>query len=307
MAIIESSASCVSHHRLLPKGARRLADDALEECLARAELRPDDIDLLVNAGIYREKNLAEPALAAMIQEDIGANPGHPHGEQPHGTFSFDVAAGGCGVLTAFELIDGLIASRVIDVGVVVASDSDPGNTDFFPFSNAGGAALLRAGPAGAGFQFFESETFSEHAGAFESTIVWHEKRHPLPFGAPGKNVLEIQIREDFAALSLACAASSVRRCLTSRGILPEGIDLLVASTFPRDFPASLAKELGLSPGSVVAAEDGQGVVAHTAGIIASLDAAMQSGRFPRAKNVLFVTVGAGITVATALYRTPPGA
>ena len=37
-----------------------------------------DVDLLINAGIYRDRNLGEPAFAAMIQEDIGANPEDPH-------------------------------------------------------------------------------------------------------------------------------------------------------------------------------------------------------------------------------------
>ena len=102
-----------------------------------------DIDLLVNAGIYREDNLAEPALAAMIQEDIGANPGHPPREGAHGTFSFDVANGGCGVLTALELLDGFVRSGTIQTGLVVASDSDPGASESFPFPAVGGAMLVR--------------------------------------------------------------------------------------------------------------------------------------------------------------------
>jgi hypothetical protein len=48
--------------------------------------------------IYRDRNLGEPALAALIQDDISANPEDPH-KNAHGTFSFDVANGTCGVLT----------------------------------------------------------------------------------------------------------------------------------------------------------------------------------------------------------------
>jgi 3-oxoacyl-[acyl-carrier-protein] synthase III len=62
---------------------------------------PDEFDLLVNAGMYRDRNLGEPALAALIQDDIGANTEDPHAEA-HGTFSFDVANGACGVLTALQ-------------------------------------------------------------------------------------------------------------------------------------------------------------------------------------------------------------
>ncbi len=35
-------------------------------------------------------SIAEPALAAIIQQDIGANPEDPHADT-HGTFSFDIS------------------------------------------------------------------------------------------------------------------------------------------------------------------------------------------------------------------------
>ncbi|MBN9635564.1 MAG: 3-oxoacyl-ACP synthase, partial [Actinobacteria bacterium] len=45
--------------------ALRLAVAAARTCLNEAGTDPDDVDLLVNAGIYRDRNLAEPALAAL--------------------------------------------------------------------------------------------------------------------------------------------------------------------------------------------------------------------------------------------------
>ena len=48
-----------------------------EDCLREAGRTAHEVDLLVNAGIYRDRNLAEPALAALIQQDIGANPEEP--------------------------------------------------------------------------------------------------------------------------------------------------------------------------------------------------------------------------------------
>src|SRR6516164_8287214 len=78
--------------------ALRLAVTAARDCLNETGRTPHDIDLLINAGIYRDRNLGEPALAAMIQQDIGANPEDPHAGA-HGTFSFDIANGVCGTLT----------------------------------------------------------------------------------------------------------------------------------------------------------------------------------------------------------------
>ena len=64
--------------------ALHLAVTAAKDCLQRAGCDPGELDLVVNAGIYRDRNLGEPALAALIQDDIGANPEDPHAGA-HGT------------------------------------------------------------------------------------------------------------------------------------------------------------------------------------------------------------------------------
>ena len=71
------AASALTSHGLRKPTARRLADAAARTCLAHAGREPGDVDMLINAGIYREDNMGEPALAALIQEDIGANLGQP--------------------------------------------------------------------------------------------------------------------------------------------------------------------------------------------------------------------------------------
>src|ERR1700740_352993 len=101
--------------------ALRLAVTAAKTCLAGGQRDAPDVDLLINAGIYRDKNLGEPALAALIQEDVGANPEDPHAGA-HGTFSFDIANGVCGVLTALQIVDGFLRTRSIHRALVVASD-----------------------------------------------------------------------------------------------------------------------------------------------------------------------------------------
>jgi 3-oxoacyl-[acyl-carrier-protein] synthase III len=91
-----------------------------------AGLAAADIDLLVDAGLYHDRNLGEPALAALIQEDIGANPEDPHAGG-HGTFSFDVANGPCGMFTELQVVDGFLRAGTVRHALVVASDADPGH------------------------------------------------------------------------------------------------------------------------------------------------------------------------------------
>jgi 3-oxoacyl-[acyl-carrier-protein] synthase-3 len=298
---IEAVAAARARHGPFWKGALQLADEVARACLDRAHRRARDIDLLVNAGIYRQGNLVEPALAAMIQEDIGANPGHPPRPGAHGTFSFDVANGGCGVLTALELLDGFVRSGTIQTGLVVASDSDPGASESFPFPAVGGALLVRRADGGEGFVDFAFEMFDEADGIFESAIGWHEKTWHLPLSRSGRNVLTVRQGDGYERRAIGCAADATRRFLARHELGPGSVDLAIFSQSPVGFADGLATRLDLAPGRVAQVADAlRG--AHTAGPIAALEAAIESGQFAAARTTLFATVGAGIVVGLALYR-----
>jgi 3-oxoacyl-[acyl-carrier-protein] synthase-3 len=285
-----------------PKGALELAREAAEGCFVAAGCAPGDIDLLINAGIYRDQQLCEPALAALIQEDIGAS----LGELPlagRGTFSFDVSNGACGALTGIHLIDGLLSSKAADRGMVVASDTDPfpGTSRGFSFPAAGGALLLGRSENGDGFCEFKFETFPEFEGSFVSKVGWEEGGDSLPDGRSGRNELVVKEQEAHLLASVDCAERASCDFLSGLGMKSGQLDLVVTSQFPLGFPAQFATRLGLA-GDCISPVAPEFEGAYTAGPLAALDAATQSGQFARAKNTLFAMVGAGITVGLALYR-----
>lgn len=298
--IIEAVAT--SHAHSMPpftKRARELADEAARRCFKLSEHGPDDVDLLINAGIYREDDLAEPALAAMIQEDINANLGHPIVTDHHGTFSFDIDNGGAGALTALQLLDGFLRSRTISVGMLVTSDVPPRRSIHFPFGSTSAAALVHSVDGERGFVDFAFETFHEVANSFSSEIAWHPREHHTPLLSPGNNEVEVYESADFACFAFDCAAHVTKTFLDRQNLTPRDLDLVLTSQYPRNFPEALSERLNLHGDRVVRSPvDGT----HTAGVLFALEHALQTGRFFRAKNVLFVVVGAGITVGTALYR-----
>jgi 3-oxoacyl-[acyl-carrier-protein] synthase III len=65
MGIRIEAVSALTSHGLHKPTARRLADAAARSCLAHARREPSEIDMLINAGVYREDNMGEPALAAL--------------------------------------------------------------------------------------------------------------------------------------------------------------------------------------------------------------------------------------------------
>lgn len=275
-----------------PLGALALADAAARACMEKAHRAPDDVHLLISAGVYLDRNTSEPAIAALIQEDIDANvEPEPGGGQ--GTFSFDIRNGACGLLTGIELVDGLLASGTIQAGMVVATDADPepGVSEGFRFPALGGAVMLSADGARRGFTRFRSATFPEYAQLFSSTIDWRAEN------GNGRNVLTVEIADDYPARVLECAEKTARDVARADGLDLGEVGALFATASTPGFGHALAERLGIPPNRAASLPDGLGR-AHTAG----LAAALESLALAEAGTALLVSAGAGITVAAAVYR-----
>lgn len=295
---IEAVATAHGHGWRLGRGALHLTDVAAEACLDRGRARAEDLDLLINAGLYRNANVAEPALAAIIQEDIGANPGTKIVRGHHGTFSFDVLGGGCGVLTAATIADGFVGYGGAHRAMIVAGDVDPspGVSDGFPFAPVAGAMLLGHTDDATGFEQIELRTFGEHAPLFEAHLRWKPREGVLH---RGRNVLEVREAPSFAGRCVELATEVVVGFLDRRRLRTADIDLLIASQYPPSFARGVAQGLGLADRLPTVAP--ALATAHTAGPIAALEAAFSTGQFHRARRTLVVTAGAGITIGIALY------
>jgi 3-oxoacyl-[acyl-carrier-protein] synthase-3 len=266
--------------------ALHLAVAAAEGCLRRAGRKPDAVDLLINAGVYRDRNLAEPALAALIQQDIGANPEDPHREG-HGTFSFDVANGACGVLTALQIVDGFLRSKTIGCGLVVASDADPGRgcSEQFPFSPVGAALLCRWNDDGGGLGRVHWVNVPDDGQHFRATVGLEDSRNVLRFA--NSDAMD----ERFAD----AGAEAVRRCLEAASCDVSDV-AIVAAPARAGYRAALAARLDVPVSRIVVADDER---MHTAALVAALQDADEN--VPPGGRVLIVATGAGVTAGAALY------
>jgi 3-oxoacyl-[acyl-carrier-protein] synthase-3 len=277
------------------RGALGLADAAATDCLRRAGLDRRDVGLLLNAGIYHDGLLGEPALAALIQQDIGANPEDPHAGH-HGTFSFDVANGACGVLTALRVADGFLRARTIEHALVVASDADPGRrlAPGFPYSPVGAALACSWTDEPAGlvdFRFVDGGTVFDPgvAGSVSRATVGREGR---------RNRLRITVEAGFADQAAALAARVATDLLADHGIAPRELDAVVANPLDPAFLTALGRSLGSGPDAVVVAPEHAAV--HTAGLAVALDEARRQGGLRPGAKVLVVSAGAGPTAGAAL-------
>lgn len=271
--------------------ARRLADAAGRACLAGAGRTSRDVDLLINVGIYRDRALGEPALAALIQEDLGANPEDPTG-QGRGTFSFDIANGACGVLTALQVADGFLRAGTISRALVVASDADPGHhmAAAFPYAPAGGALLLSWADGDGGLRGFRwaTEPGTEHLS--RSTISFDNGHHRMHFDQD----------PHLADVAVGWAAKVATDLLDEQALRAADVDLVVLSPLGPGRAGELAALLGVEEHRVVCADEEPRP--YTAGLVASLVAADEAGRLGGASRVLLVAAGAGVTAGAALLE-----
>ena len=264
----------IAHSRWRDRhSALHLAVTAAKDCLQRAGCDPDELDLVVNAGIYRDRNMGEPALAALIQDDIGANPEDPH-PGAHGTFSFDIANGACGVLTALQIVDGFLRAHSIHRALVVASDADPGHgmSEHFPFSASGAALLCGWSDDDYGLSRVSwVNTDGEDAEAFSATVGFADARNRPAIHRVGRYGRANSPRPPRRRRGACLDAASCARL--------SAIDMIVAAPARPGFRAALGDRLGVPVEPDQLADDER---MHTAALAAAFERQVRAASRGRA-------------------------
>ncbi|WP_118915670.1 hypothetical protein [Mycobacterium shigaense] len=249
----------------------------------------DDVCTLINVGVYRERNIVEPALAAIIQRRLGLGLRYASGRPP--VLSFDLLNGPCGFLTAVQTVAALLPGKQGRC-LVVGGDGHPavGTTRQFPYAQVGAAALLRYTSAPIGFGRIWS-------GAGNAQPVPHGYVDLAAMGRHGRETISFnhaRLDEDeLVKLSVTLA----RTCLIREQASPDGFGLVIAQPFP-GFAQRVAEELDVA--DVHAAPAGTGRDPHSAALIAAYSPVAADG--VPSRGLLFLAAGAGPVAATSLYR-----
>jgi len=271
--------------------ALRLANVAANESLTDAGVAPNDIDLLVNCGLYRDRNLGEPALAALIQEDVGISPEDPHAGA-HGAFSFDIANGTCGPLTALQIIDRFGRAGTVRKSIVVASDANPGHglAPDFPFMPVGGALVCGWSDDERGLgEIVWSEWYDDDGSSFRALVGQREQR----------NVLRFERSAEYAARAGTLAAKVAAQAMSAAGLSVDDRVTVVAAPGAGAFLDAFCESSGLYRSELIAASAAN---VHTASFIDAFARARRQGRIRRGETVLFVTAAPGIVAGAGIYR-----
>jgi len=272
-----------------------LVANASKKCLKKAGTDANLMDMLIYTGIYRDEHIAEPAIASLIQKKIGANPISQNG---NATFSFDLNNGGCGLVSGIQLVNGFIRSGKIHQGMIVTGDAEPFHnlSNSFNFAPAAAAIILSATNNGSGFTSFKTYTFPQYKDAFESHVSWKSWKKKQK----KRNVLSINQKEDYLDLCVQCTILSLKDFLKETQLQLSDIDLILPSQSPIGLISKLNREIDIA-GRIIEVESNGGEL-HTAGPALALEQVWNNDRFKQSQNILFLTVGSGITTALALYQ-----
>ena len=118
---------------------------AAREVIEKSGIERKDVDLLINIGINRDKNIVEPAVASLIQKKarININPTRKHLARQVGTLSFDILHGSCGFIQAVQVATAFLQVGRYKYAIIVSSEVHPSGKKplDFPFTHSGAAIL----------------------------------------------------------------------------------------------------------------------------------------------------------------------
>ncbi|OJF84535.1 hypothetical protein NS14008_21160 [Nocardia seriolae] len=271
-----------------------LAARAGKQALAAAEISPDRVGLVINAGVFRDSNIAEPAVAALIQKRLEVGLEYSTGRVP--AFSFDLLNGGTGVVHALMTAQCFTGLGDVEYALIVAGDTHPtterGREDF-PYTASGAAILLHASGGAGGF----GRIYTTEAASAGST-AWADLEAA---GTGGRSALTVKAT---AGDPLALAETALRECFAGEGLtagdFATGSAVLLAPAPVPGFRERVAYRLGI-PSSAVAGIDPFAGDPYSAGPVHSYLNAATQGMLDEARTVVFLAADENSAAALA-YR-----
>lgn len=273
-----------------------LAKAAAEDCLSRSPCSRHDIGLLIFAGVYRTDFLLEPAVAALVAEQLGL--GREPDAIPAPRFlAFDVFNGSLGFLNACYVAIQLMNSRKPGLSMIVTSEIE-NNLEAWRVQRLGieetGSALLLvadndAGTCGFGPFYFKS--YDEHADA----LVAYTGRYA------GEPCIQYQRDPRLEACYQECIVDAITDFLATEKLDLSRIDLVFLPQVSPGFVEGLRARLSIPKERCVnAAKPGHDL--FTSSLPVALRHAQVEGIVRSGAVGLIVAVGSGIQVGCALYH-----
>ena len=273
-----------------------LAAQAGRDALAKADVQPSDVDLIIVATMTPDTVL--PATAALVQKKLKA----------HGAWGFDLNIACSGFLYAMQ-----VGVQFVNTGrhknvLVIGADVMSSVVDYSDretcilFGDAAGAVVLQPSPENSFSTFIDFIHEIDGEGSEALCIPAGGSR--LPASRDTVDRKEHFLRQEGRAVfrfGTVKMADVCQQVLQQNNIDPNDVDLFVPHQANKRIIEAAVKRLGLDMDRVVVNIGDYGNTT-AATIPLALNSALESGRLKRGDLVLTASMGGGFAWGACLFR-----
>jgi len=292
--VIKSSAICVDPES---NSAVELAARAGEECMANSGLRREEVDLLIFTGVFRDDNIVEPAIAALVQKRMGLNTDPVSDGNVIGTtFSFDLIKGRCGFLYAAKVAQGMIENGRAAHALIVSSDVHPSGryNPEFPVTHSGAAALLSRSENGRGFRKI---VFNSGTDSYIGEIVYVGENE----GIKARKAITIEREKDYIPRAGDLARKTAKKYIQGESVNPGNVKLLITTPHGKSWEKDLSRSLGMNHYTKSVNIYKKYGDTYSSALIFGFFHAVRDEKLKEEDEILFVAAGAGLSSACCRY------
>lgn len=267
---------------------------AAQRAIESANLRPEDIDLIIVATITPD--MLFPSTACIIQEKIGATK----------AAAFDLSAACTGFIYGLSIAAQFIATGMYKYVLVIGAEvlsrilNPKDRSTLILFGDGAGAAVL--GPVEEGYGFLSFDLGAEGSGGDLLYIKAGGSRFPASKETveKGEHYIKMVGNEVFKFAVRIMGETSLK-ALEKAGLTQDDVNYLIPHQANIRIVDAAVKRLKLATEKVYVNLDRYGNMSG-ASVPVALDEAVRKGRINKGDNVILVGFGAGLTWGSCVIR-----
>ncbi len=293
--IVIDSIGVIPLNENVKKSTFDMAYHAANSCFAQSEIKPEDVDLLLFTGVYRDEFICEPAIAAILAGGIKMRSTNYHTN--YHSFALDVLNGSLGFLNAIAVAANVIyadkAENVLILTSEIENNKSTWPSDLLEIEETGSGILVKkSGNKKAGFSDFIFEKYPEYLDAIDVSNTWIK----------GKAKLEANINSKIENIFIDCILKTIKKSKKIQDLLDQKqISKIVAQQISSDFLAQLSTRMECPADLFVDITEGRKDL-FTSSIPYALNDLMRTESVSEGDIVLIISVGSGVQVGCALYE-----